>query len=38
MTEIVENVALIAVLMLLGVGATIAVLLGLIYFLEMCND
>lgn len=34
----VENIALIVVLMLLGVGITWALLIGLIYFLEMQND
>ena len=38
MTEIVENIALIFILMLAGVGATVAVLLCFLYFLEMCND
>ena len=33
-----ENVALMVVLMLLGVGVTWALLIGLIYFLEMQND
>ena len=33
-----ENIALIVALLLLGVGATWAVLAGLIYFLELQND
>lgn len=33
-----ENVALMVLLMLLGVGVTWALLIGLIYFLEMQND
>lgn len=33
-----ENVALMVVLMLAGVAVTWAVLAGLIYFLEMQND
>lgn len=33
-----ENIALIVVLMLAGVAVTWAVLVGLIYFLEMQND
>lgn len=32
------NIALIVALLLLGVGATWAVLAGLIYFLEIQND
>lgn len=34
----IENIALIVALLLLGVGATWAVLAGLIYFLEIQND
>ena len=34
----VENVLLMALLMLAGAGATVAVLAGLIYFLEFQND
>ena len=34
----VENVALMVVLMLLGIGVIWALLVGLIYFLEMQND
>lgn len=33
-----ENVALMVGLMLLGVGVTWALLIGLIYFLEVFND
>jgi hypothetical protein len=33
-----ENVTLMVVLMLAGAGATVAVLAGLIYFLEIQND
>ncbi len=33
-----ENVALIVVLMLLGISVTWAVLIGLVYFLEVMND
>lgn len=33
-----ENVALMVVLMLLGIGITWALLIGLIYFLEVMND
>jgi hypothetical protein len=33
-----ENVALMVVLMLLGVSVTWAVLIGLVYFLEVMND
>jgi hypothetical protein len=33
-----ENIALIVALLLLGVGATWAVLAGLIYFLEIQDD
>lgn len=33
-----ENIALMVVLMLAGVGATLAVLAGLIYFFEVQND
>lgn len=34
----IENVSLIVVLMLLGIGVTWALLIGLIYFLEVVND
>jgi hypothetical protein len=34
----IENIALIVVLLLLGVGAAWAVLIGLIYFFEVTND
>lgn len=34
----IENVALIVMLMVLGVGITWALLIGLIYFLEVFND
>lgn len=34
----VENVALMVGLMLLGVGVTWALLIGFIYFLEVLND
>lgn len=33
-----ENVALMVVLMLLGIGVTWALLIGFIYFLEVLND
>jgi hypothetical protein len=36
--EFIENITLIVALLLLGVGATWAVLAGLIYFLEIQND
>ena len=36
--EALENIALIVVLMLAGVAATWAVLIGLIYFFEVTND
>jgi hypothetical protein len=36
--EAIENIALIVVLLLAGVGVTWAVLAGLIYFLEMADD
>jgi hypothetical protein len=36
--DVIENIALIVVLLLLGAGATWAVLIGLIYFLEIQND
>jgi hypothetical protein len=36
--DVIENIALIVVLLLLGVGATWAVLAGLIYFFEVTND
>jgi len=35
---VIENITLIVALLLLGVGATWAVLVGLIYFLEIQND
>lgn len=34
----IENVALMVTLMLLGVGITWAVLIGFIYYLEVMND
>ena len=34
----IENIALIVLLLLLGVAVTWAVLVGLIYFLEMADD
>ncbi len=34
----IENVALMVALMLLGVGLTWAVLIGFVYFLEILND
>ncbi len=34
----IENVALMVALMLLGVGLTWAMLIGFIYFLEILND
>jgi len=34
----IENVALMVVLMLFGIGITWALLLGFIYYLEACND
>jgi len=36
--DAIENIALIAVLLLAGVSATWAVLIGLIYFFEVTND
>jgi hypothetical protein len=36
--DVIENIALIVALLLLGAGATWAVLAGLIYFLEIQND
>lgn len=33
-----ENVSLMVVLMLLGIGVTWALLIGFIYFLEVLND
>jgi hypothetical protein len=33
-----ENIALIVILLLLGIGATWAVLAGLIYFMEFQDD
>jgi hypothetical protein len=36
--EALENITLIVVLMLAGVAATWAVLIGLIYFFEVTND
>ena len=36
--DAIENIALIVVLMLAGVAATWAVLIGLIYFFEVTND
>jgi len=36
--DAIENITLIVVLLLAGVSATWAVLIGLIYFLEMQND
>jgi len=34
----IENVALMVFLMLLGVGVTWALLIGFVYFLEIMND
>lgn len=34
----IENVALMVTLMLLGIGITWAVLIGFIYYLEVMND
>lgn len=34
----IENIALMVCLMLLGVGVTWALLIGLIYYLEWMND
>ena len=34
----IENIALMAALMALGVGITVAVLFGFIYYLEIQND
>lgn len=34
----IENIALMVCLMLLGAGVTWALLVGLIYFLEIMND
>jgi hypothetical protein len=36
--DAIENIALIVVLMALGIAATWAVLIGLIYFFEVTND
>ena len=36
--DVIENIALIVALLLLGAGATWAVLMGLIYFFEVTND
>ena len=36
--DAVENIALIVVLMVLGIGATWAVLIGLIYFFEVTDN
>jgi hypothetical protein len=36
--EMIENVSLVVALMLLGVGATWAVLAGLIYFFEVTDN
>jgi len=38
MLDAIENIALMSILMLLGVGVTIAVLCGFVYFLEIQND
>jgi hypothetical protein len=38
MTSVLENIALIVLLMLLGMGATWAVLTGLIYFFEVTDN
>lgn len=38
MMDAIENIALIVVLIFAGVGATFAVLAGLIYFFEVTND
>lgn len=38
MIEAIENIALMSVLMLAGVGVTVAVLCGFVYFLECQND
>jgi hypothetical protein len=37
-SAMIENILLMAALMVLGVGLTWAVLLGFIYFLEVMND
>jgi hypothetical protein len=36
--DVIENIALMVALMLAGVAATWAVLIGLIYFFEVTND
>jgi hypothetical protein len=36
--EAIENIALIALLLAIGVGLTWAVLIGFAYFLEVTND
>ena len=36
--DAIENIALMAALMFAGVSITFAVLIGLIYFLELLND
>lgn len=38
MTDMLENVGLMFLLMALGVGATFAVLAGFVYYLEVQND
>jgi hypothetical protein len=38
MMEAIENIALIALLLAIGVGLTWAILLGFVYFLESMND
>ena len=38
MTDLVENVALMVALMVLGIGLTGAVLFGFIYWMEFQND
>jgi len=36
--DVIENIALMSALMLAGVGITVVVLIGFIYFLETLND
>jgi hypothetical protein len=38
MIEAIENIALMATLMALGVAATAVVLIGFVYYLEIQND
>lgn len=38
MIEAIENIALMALLMLIGIGSAAAVLIGFVYYLEVQND